>query len=97
MKNELTGHDIVLGSKVRSFDFPVDKSLEGERACYVEGEVVDFKTLQGCERYVIRVERTVWGGEETDKRGFGGYIYPPRNGTPTLFGNTCDGVELLDA
>ena len=53
---------IQVGSKVRSFDFARDGrgcQLEGERACYVEGVVEGFKDLEGCERYVTRVDRKV--------------------------------------
>ena len=88
---------IQVGSKVRSFDFARDgrgRQLEGERACYVEGVVEGFKKLEGCERYVIRVERKVWAGEEVEDP-YRGHVYPPVNGTPKLFGGVCDGVELV--
>ena len=56
--------------------------------------VEDFKDLEGCERYVIRVDRKVWAGEEVDNP-YRGHVYPPVNGTPTSLGGVCDGVELV--
>ena len=88
---------IQVGSKVRSFDFARGdrgRQLEGERACYIEGVVEGFKDLEGCERYVIRVDRKVWAGEEVDNP-YRGHVYPPVNGTPTSLGGVCDGVELV--
>ena len=89
---------IQVGSKVRSFDFARDgrgRDLEGERACYVEGVVEGFKEVEGCERYIVRVDRKVFGGEEEDILGRFPHVYPPINGTPKLFGGVCDGVELV--
>ena len=89
---------IQVGSKVRSFDFARGdggRELEGERACYVEGIVEGFKEVEGCERYIVRVDRKVFGGEEEDILGRFPYVYPPVNGTPKLFGGVCDGVELV--
>ena len=85
---------IQVGDFVRSFDFPHHRELEGERACYMEGRVVDFQDHQGCKRYVIEVARCVFGGEERDawpKR-----IFPPVNGTRRLLGGVCDGVSLVE-
>ena len=79
---------IQVGSKVRSFDF------SHSRECYVEGVVEGFKELEGCERYVIRVERKVWAGEEVEEP-YRGRVYPPVNGTPKLLGGVCAGVELV--
>ena len=79
---------IQVGSKVRSYDFP------HARDCYVEGVVEGFSSLEGCERYKIRVDRKVWAGEEVDNP-YRGHVYPPVNGTPKLFGGICDGVELV--
>ena len=89
---------IEVGSKVRSFDFARGDSgrdLAGERACYVEGVVEGFKEVEGCERYVIRVDRKVFGGEEEDILGRFPHVYPPVNGTPTSLGGVCNGVELV--
>jgi hypothetical protein len=88
---------IQVGNRVRSFDFvqgDFGRDLEGERACYVEGIVEGFKKLEGCERYVIRVERKVWAGEEVEDP-YRGCVYPPVNGTAKLFGGVCDNVELV--
>tara|TARA_R100000008_G_scaffold86770_1_gene81494 strand:- start:2179 stop:2445 length:267 start_codon:yes stop_codon:yes gene_type:complete len=87
---------IKVGDRVRSFDFsdgPDGRSLSGKRACYVEGEVVGFEHYQGCERYVIQVERCIFGGVEKD--AWPAKVYPPVNGTPKLFGGICDNVELI--
>ena len=86
---------ISVGDFVRSFDFPQSRDLDGDRACYMEGRVVDFQELEGCRRYVIDVERCVFGGKERDK--FSKRIYPPVNGTRRMFGGVCDGVELMHA
>ena len=89
---------IEVGSKVRSFDFARDgrgRDLEGERACYVEGVVEGFKEVEGCERYIVRVDRKVFGGEEEDILGRFPYVYPPVNGTPRLMGGTTNCVELI--
>lgn len=96
---------IQVGDKVRSFDFSdthentagVDESygrdLTGDRACYVEGEVLGFSEVEGCERYLIKVERDVFGGKDSDRR-VGRHVHPPVNGTPKSLGGTTDFVEL---
>lgn len=84
---------ISVGDFVRSFDFSHHRGLEGPRACYMEGRVVDFKELEGCRRYVIEVSRCIFGGEEREE--FPKRIYPPVNGTRRTFGGVCDGVELV--
>ena len=86
---------ISVGDFVRSFDFPRHRDLDGDRACYMEGRVVDFKEVEGCRRYVIDVERCVFGGTEREK--FAKRIYPPVNGTRRMLGGVCDGVELIQA
>jgi len=87
---------IQVGSRVRSFDFadgPCGRSLEGERACYVEGSVLAIEEVQGCNRYRILVDRDVFGGEESNRR-VGDEVFPPVNGTPSLFSGPTDFVEL---
>ena len=79
---------IEVGNRVRSYDFQRD------RECYVEGIVEGFEHVEGCERYKIRVERKVWAGEEVESP-YRGHVYPPLNGTPRLFGDVCNGVELV--
>ena len=88
---------IKVGNRVRSFDFsdrPGGRDVTGERACYIEGTVVGFESLEGCERYVIHVKRDGFRGEEKTHR-VGSKRYPPVNGTPTLFGDVTDCVELV--
>ena len=89
--------DIVIGSRVRSFDFAngeYGRDVDGDRACYVEGKVVGFDHVEGCDRYRILVDRDVFGGEESDRR-VGRLITPPVNGTPKSFGGVCDFVESI--
>tara|TARA_Y100001963_G_scaffold13629_1_gene16990 strand:- start:6033 stop:6410 length:378 start_codon:yes stop_codon:yes gene_type:complete len=70
--------------------------LSGDRACYVEGTVVDIGSREeyDCPRYHILVTRDVYGGEEQLGR-VGTLVYPPVNGTPTLLGSSTSGVELI--
>ena len=85
---------VEVGSRVRSFDFDYTRDLIGDRACYVEGVVEGFKEVEGCERYIIRVDRKVFAGEDEDILGRFPYVYPPVNGTPRLMGGTTNSVEL---
>lgn len=85
---------ISVGDRVRSFDFsrgPGGRDLSGERACYVEGHVEDFVTIEGCLRYRILVDRDVFGGKDSTCR-IGRYVHPPVNGTPRL-GGEPDALE----
>ena len=86
--------NITVGTRVRSFDFaPYNKEVKGERACFMEGEVVGFKELQGCQRLIIEVDRCVFGGKE--RSDFPSQIFPPVNDTATLFGGTTNNVEII--
>lgn len=94
--------EIVIGSRVRSFDFPHNRDVEGERACYVEGTVTAIGWMDvfpDCPRYEIRVERIVFGGEEIAlNRDSRTHVYPPANGTRSLLsGDLTDGVVLIDS
>lgn len=82
----------LVGDRVRSFDF-ADRSLDGPRACYMEGQITGLKEIEGCWRYKIEVNRCVGGGKEQDR--FPAVIYPPVNGTPTMMGRITDGVEVI--
>jgi hypothetical protein len=90
--------DIVIGTRVRSYDFSRDdgygRDLVGKEACYVEGEVVGFDRSGGCPRYRILVDRDVFGGKEESTR-VGHLITPPVNGTRKTFGGTTNFVELV--
>lgn len=89
--------DITVGSRVRSFDFD-HRELDGPRACYIEGVVEaigEFGEFPDCPRYKIKADLRVFGGELCEPGAE--HFYPPVNGTPKLFGGTCDGVELADA
>ena len=89
--------DIKIGDKVRSFDFPENRDIEGPEAFFAEGVVEGFKTLVGSSytRFDIRVTRAVWEGKEVpteeDRR-----IAPPLNGLPTKFGRITDGVVKIE-
>ncbi len=85
--------EITVGTKVRSFDFHYMRDLEGPRSCYMEGVVTGIEKVRGCDRYVIKVDRCVVGGEE--KSDFPSTIIPPVNGTPTMLGRVTDGVEVI--
>ena len=54
------------------------------------------RVIEGCPRYVIRATRAVVGGEEIEG-AIGREYFPPVNGTRSLLGGTCEGVELLPA
>ena len=94
--------DIQIGDRVRSFDF-VSRDITGENACYVEGIVEDIGVFgfSGCDRYLIRVGRHVFAGEDLPEGDaprcglVGQCVYPPINGTRKLFGGICDGVEVI--
>ena len=83
---------IQVQTRVRSFDFD-SRDLTGPNACYVEGKVVGFAHMGGCERYAILVERRIVRGES--RGGRGDMVYPPLNGTPTSLGNVTNCVEVI--
>jgi len=91
---------VSVGDTVVSFDF-ADRSLTGERACYVVGVVEDigrgFSLVENsCDRYKIRIVRQVFGGLEC-KEGED-YVYPPVNGVQVIgFGGpkVTGGVVLI--
>lgn len=89
--------EIGIGMHVRSFDFD-SHDLSGPRACYVEGvveSIVRADEVNGfdCDRYKIAVNRAVFGGVEREKMPT--HVYPPLNGTPTLFGDETNNVEII--
>ena len=85
--------EIEIGNRVRSFDFHYMRDLDGPRSCYMEGVVIGLNEFQGCQRYVIEVDRCVSGGRE--RSDYPQMIYPPVNGTPTTMGRITDGVEVV--
>lgn len=91
------GRAIEVGSAVRSFDFP-HTDLEGDRACYIEGEVIGVSNDWGdCPRYAIRPTRRVAAGKELPKERWSGEtFFPPLNGTHGMHG-VQRGVEVLEA
>lgn len=98
---DLNGKAIEVGTRVRSFDFPImtreglplGLELQGERACYMEGviEAIGEDDLEGCRRYRILVDKIVRSGLEQPVvvgEGQRPLIYPPLNGTPTFCSKT---------
>lgn len=91
------GRTIVVGSRVRSFDFPTTtRDLEGDRACFVEGIVEGVERHSfDCPRYVLRATRRVFTGKE--KPVPDELFFPPLNGTPMAWaGRVTDGVEVIE-
>jgi hypothetical protein len=86
--------EIKSGDFVRSFDFE-SRDLDGERACYVEGMVVDIVRWQGCDRYRIRVTDQIFRGKNIGVDDDHKEVFPPVNGTPTSMGNVCNGVVKI--
>ena len=90
----MTKHNIKIGDTVRSYDFEFGRDIN---PCYVEGEVMRMGKFElfhfDCDRYSIRVTKRVFDGEECELRE--DYVYPPVNGTETLFGNKTNGVEVI--
>jgi hypothetical protein len=84
---------VLIGDRVRSFDFQDHKELEGARACYMEGQVTGIEMMEGCWRYKIEVRKCVSRGEV--REDYPSVIYPPLNGTPRLLGGECNGVEKI--
>lgn len=103
---DVLGQEIQVGDHVRSFDFAMTGIMRdgtigrtettGEYACYVDGEVeaIGEDVMEGCPRYRIRVVSQTVGGEP--RADLPDYVYPPVNGTKSLFGDRCCGVFALD-
>lgn len=92
--------EIKVGDRVRSFDFS-DRETVGPRACFIEGTVTGigrFPQFNDCDRYEIRVEREMFGGEECDVSE-PEFRYPPVNGTRVVgrAQEVTDGVVLLES
>jgi hypothetical protein len=85
---------ICVGTKVRSFDFDRNRAVTGPDACYVEG-VVESVVTEGfdCPRYKVRVTCRIFSGEPAEGADF---VFPPVNGTPTLFGDVTNNVVSID-
>ncbi|MBT7401296.1 MAG: hypothetical protein HN774_09030 [Bacteroidetes Order II. Incertae sedis bacterium] len=83
----------LIGDRVRSFDFQHMRDIEGDRACYMIGQITGLKQVEGCWRYKIEVQQCIQGGQE--QANFPAVIYPPVNGTNRMFGGVCDGVESI--
>mgnify|MGYP007008283642 CR=1 FL=1 len=110
-ERDIHGNSLEVGNRVRSFDFPMlmgdsavwGLDLEGDRVCYAEGilEAIGEDTMEGCQRYRIKVERRVYSEKgrlvekrpgKTDPAG-AWTIFPPLNGVPVLGArHACFGV-----
>jgi hypothetical protein len=96
MASDSKSNNPMVGSKVRSFDFE-SRDLDGERACYVEGEVVEVGVvLEGCQRYRIRVDKRVFGGKVLTGPRVEKEVFPPVNGTASWLGKPIDVVVCID-
>ena len=85
---------VKVGTRVRGYDFD-NRNLVGDRASYIEGVIESIGVFsEGCDRYAIRVDRDVFGGKESKAR-VGQLVFPPLNGTPSLFGGVTNFVEVL--
>jgi hypothetical protein len=86
----LVTDEVLVGDKVRSFDF------ERNRDCYVEGVVTAVNVDVGdhCPRYTIRVERQVWDGKEIFPNDLP-VVHPPMNGVRKMGGDVCRFVEKV--
>lgn len=83
-----TPADIVLGERVRSYDFGII------RTCYYEGVVESItEPIDGCPRYKVRVEARIFDGEIVPIDA--PYVYPPVNGTPSTIGALTNFVERV--
>lgn len=104
---DMNGNAIAVGSRVRSFDFPLATTngilgmdLEGLRAAYIEGtvEAIGEDEMEGCLRYRILVDKIVSRGAPYPTSDFFGTIrpvvYPPVNGTPNFGGKTFGVVAI---
>ncbi len=97
---DITGASIAVGTRVRSFDFPMLMAEKiagidplGMNSCYCEGVVVAIGTMmEGCPRYHIKVDERIFGGHIADGPTD---IFPPVNGTPTMMESVCLGVFAL--
>ena len=88
---------INVGDRVRTYDFPnngVDGGLFFRSDCYMRGVVLGFEFVEGCMRYRIGIDSRVFAGKTAASSGV--EIVPPVNGSPTLMGNTTDGVVHED-
>lgn len=88
---------IKVGDKVRSFDFPdFNRAVDGDKACYVEGMVMEIGPWDGCagscRHYHIMVTKRVVRGKAVAKGP--DRVYPVINGQSGLFGKT-NGVEKI--
>ncbi|MBU9200448.1 hypothetical protein KTD31_03645 [Burkholderia multivorans] len=82
---------LAVGDRVRSYDFAHTPT------CYVEGRIEEITAhMDGCPRYMIRVEKRVFDGL-TLSVGADAYIYPPVNGIPTRLGGITNLVERADS
>lgn len=100
---------IQAGDLVRSHDFPWNHDDPSRPACFMEGIVVDVLPagesfsvgeesvrFHDCDRYIIRTTRQVFSGDEMEPSA--PCVFPPVNGTPSLFGLGADqtfGVEKI--
>jgi hypothetical protein len=81
--------NVSVGDRVRSYDW------SSRDDCYMEGPVENIVFHEGYERYQIAVEARVWHGVNEKIHNARSHVYPPVNGTPTIFGEHTFFVEKL--
>ena len=88
---DINFYEFNIGDTVRSYDF------EGSES-YIEGILLSQKDQNSNDfvsRYEIRVTKRVVRGTSVDNLGEYPIIHTPVNGTTTLMGYICYGVELV--
>lgn len=92
--------NIEIGDYVRAFDFDC-RDLYGRNACFTEG-IVEAYSDEGeirRARYVIKVKRDVWAGQDVRHR-VGYRVYPAANGRmiypANKFMNNVEVVQRYD-
>ena len=77
---------IKIHDEVRSFDFAHSADY------FAVGIVRDIVEMAGCQRYKIELFGIVAGGKQSEHVPSDPFVYPPVNGTVSIFGDVCAGV-----
>lgn len=74
--------NVVVGDKVRSYDFPANKAPEYWPFSFVEGVIEGTVEIEGLLCYRIRATARCWQGEYVKYPPKDVYVMPPVNGLP---------------